>query len=60
MKKIFAVIILIILPYIAMAAPEMVRIQGGTFMMGSPENEGDRNENEFQHQMWGSQTSFIN
>ena len=30
---------------------EMVRINGGTFTMGSPANEPDRNDNEVQHQV---------
>jgi len=30
-------------------APEMVRINGGTFMMGSPKNEAGRYDNEVQH-----------
>jgi formylglycine-generating enzyme required for sulfatase activity len=32
-------------------AAQMVSIQGGTFMMGSPESEADRGDNEYQHQV---------
>jgi formylglycine-generating enzyme required for sulfatase activity len=32
-------------------AAQMVLIQGGTFMMGSPESEADRSNNEYQHQV---------
>jgi formylglycine-generating enzyme required for sulfatase activity len=31
--------------------PEMVRINGGTFIMGSPESEPDRSNDENQHQV---------
>ena len=32
-------------------AAQMVLIQGGTFMMGSPDSEADRKDNEYQHQV---------
>ncbi len=32
-------------------ANQMVSIQGGTFMMGSPDSEADRSNSEYQHQV---------
>jgi formylglycine-generating enzyme required for sulfatase activity len=32
-------------------AAQMILIQGGTFMMGSPDSEADRNNDEYQHQV---------
>jgi len=38
-------------PPVRVTAPEMVRISGGTFTMGSPANEPGRDSNEVQHQV---------
>lgn len=36
---------------VAVIEPEMVRIQGGCFQMGSPKSEPERDDNEKQHQV---------
>ena len=39
-------------------SPDMVRINGGTFQMGSPANEPGRGSGEVQHQVTGSSFSM--
>ncbi|MCC6463310.1 MAG: SUMF1/EgtB/PvdO family nonheme iron enzyme [Saprospiraceae bacterium] len=36
-------------PLVRPALPDMVFVKGGTFTMGSPKNEADRNDDETQH-----------
>jgi formylglycine-generating enzyme required for sulfatase activity len=48
-------IMVLIFPILVSACPqknsEMARVEGGTFTMGSPENEMEREDNEVQHQV---------
>ncbi|MDR0290779.1 MAG: formylglycine-generating enzyme family protein [Treponema sp.] len=61
MKKLFVIPFLLIAAFSygqQDSAPDMVRINGGTFMMGSPANEPQRESDETQHRVTVSSFSI--
>jgi formylglycine-generating enzyme required for sulfatase activity len=51
MKKLFVILIFSIVAFACTQQnSQMARIKGGTFLMGSPSNEPEREDNETQHQ----------